>query len=126
MSKSRHKSTHHQQKPDRGTLLTIAIILVVFHGAIFTALSYSVIRGDDLVTRPVFVGLLFLSSMASAVAGIALWYWKRWGLYLYVVAGVVTAILFLMRTGSMWMFFSAFLPLVIVGYILQPRLKYFT
>jgi hypothetical protein len=49
MSKSHHKSTHHQQAPERGVLLTIAFILVVFHGAIFTALSYSVIQGDDAV-----------------------------------------------------------------------------
>jgi Na+-translocating ferredoxin:NAD+ oxidoreductase RnfE subunit len=59
------------------------------------------------------------------VAGIAMWFWKRWGIYLYVVAGVATALLFLMRTASMWMFFGAFLPMIIVGYILQPRLKYF-
>jgi hypothetical protein len=55
-----------------------------------------------------------------------MWFWKRWGIYLYVAAGIGTAVVFLMRTGSAWMFFGAFLPLVIVGYILQPRLKYFT
>jgi hypothetical protein len=43
-----------------------------------------------------------------------------------VAAGIGTAVVFLMRTGSAWMFFGAFLPLVIVGYILQPRLKYFS
>jgi hypothetical protein len=101
MSKTDHKSASHQPAPQRGALLTIAIILVILHGAAFTALSYSVIKG-------------------------VMWFWKRWGVYLYVIAGLTTAVLFLMRTGSIWMFFGALLPMVIVGYILQPRLKYFT
>jgi hypothetical protein len=126
MSKSHHKSSHHEQAPERGALLTIAIILVVFHGAFFTALSYSVIKGEGLIAAPVLLGLLLLCSIATAVAGVAMWFWKRWGIYLYVAAGIGTAVVFLMRTGSAWMFFGAFLPLVIVGYILQPRLKYFT
>ena len=125
MSKPQHKSTHHHDAPERGALLTIAIILVVLHGAFFTALSYSVIKGEDLIPAPVLLGLLFLCSVATVVAGIAMWFWKRWGIYLYVVAGVATALLFLMRTASIWMFFGAFIPMVIVGYILQPRLKYF-
>jgi O-antigen ligase len=96
------------------------------HGAAFTALSYSVIKGEDLIPAPVLLGLLFLCSVATAVAGIVMWFWKRWGIYLYVIAGLTTAVLFLMRTGSIWMFFGALLPMVIVGYILQPRLKYFS
>jgi len=126
MSKTDHKSAPHQPAPQRGALLTIAIILVILHGAAFTALSYSVIKGEDLIPAPVLLGLLFLCSVATAVAGIAMWFWKRWGVYLYVIAGVATAVLFLMRTGSIWMLFGAFLPMVIVGYILQPRIKYFT
>ena len=126
MAKTHHKSTHDQPRPERGALLTIAIILVVLHGAFFTALSYSVIKGEELIPAPVLLGLLFLCSVATVVAGIAMWYWKRWGIYLYVIAGVATAVVFLMRTGSVWMLFGAFIPMVIVGYILQPRLKYFT
>jgi hypothetical protein len=126
MSKLQHKSSQHEHAPERGALLTVAIILVVLHGAFFTALSYSVIKGDGLIAAPVLLGLLLLCSAATVVAGVAMWFWKRWGIYLYVVAGVGTAVVFLMRTGSIWMMFGAFLPLVIVGYILQPRLKYFS
>ena len=125
MSKTHHKSSHHHDTPERGVLLTIAIILVVLHGAFFTALSYSVIKGEDLIPAPVLLGLLLLCSVATVVAGIAMWFWKRWGIYLYVAAGAATALLFLMRTASIWMFFGALIPMVIVGYILQPKLKYF-
>ena len=126
MSKSHQDSKHHQPTHQRGVLLTIAIIFVVFHGAIYTGLTGSTIRDQSLDTSSIFLIILFLSSAADVVAGIAMWYWKRWGIYLYFIASVTAATIFLILTGSIWMFFGAYLPMVIVGYIVYPTLKYFT
>ena len=125
MSKSHHKSTHHEPARQRGALLTIAIILVVFHGILYTALAYPAIREQGLAESSLLLVLFLVCALADIVAGVAMWFWKRWGVYLFVVAGITTAIIVLIATASMTMFIGAFLHMVIVGYIVYPRLKYF-
>ena len=43
-----------------------------------------------------------------------MWFWKRWGIYLYVVATFVLAGVVLLQTGNMIMFFGAIIPMFIV------------
>jgi hypothetical protein len=125
MSKSHHKSTHHEPARQRDALLTIAIILVVFHGILYTALAFPAIQEQGLAQSSVLLVLFLLAALADIVAGVAMWFWKRWGIYIFVVAGITTAIIVLIATASMTMFIGAFLHMVIVGYIVYPRLKYF-
>lgn len=63
--------------------------------------------------------------MASVVAGIAMWFWKRWGIYLYVVATFTLGGTVLLKTGSLNMMFGAILPMIVVIYIFKPAYKYF-
>lgn len=63
--------------------------------------------------------------MASVVAGIAMWFWKRWGIYLYVVTTFALGGTVLLKTGSLNMMFGAILPMIVVIYIFKPAYKYF-
>jgi len=118
---SNSKSSDH--KPERGTWLTIALIVVIVHNLFMTVIYWT--TPDDQVNRPLLLGIMVAASALSVVAGIAMWYWKRWGTYAYALAAVAGAVLALLLTGSLTMLFGAILPPIIVGYILRPKLQYF-
>jgi len=110
-----------QKMPRRSTLQTIALVYVVIHGFIFWGLARSAPVEDTTLALVLFA----LSSIASVIAGIAMWYWKRWGFSLYVVATLVLAGVVLLKTASMIMMFGAILPMFIVIYIFYPPLEHF-
>jgi hypothetical protein len=118
------KSKPDEHKPARGTLLTVALVLVIFSNLIMTIAYWS--TQHQTPNSSLAVGLLLLASAACVVAGIAMWYWKRWGLYLYAAAAIVSAVVAVFLTVNVIMAFSALLPPIIVGYIVRPKLEHFT
>ena len=118
MSKS-HKAK--PQTPHRTSLQTAALVYVVLHGFIFWALARSMPSEETTLALVLFA----LTALASVVAGIAMWYWKRWGVYLYVTASLALAGVVLLKTISLTMMFGAMLPMIIVIAIFYPALNKF-
>ena len=110
-------------KPHRGTLLTIALVLVVLHGLFMTAVYWTTIGNVGEVAS--WVLPVMVVALASVIAGVAMWFWKKWGIYLYFLAAVVTTVVTLIITGSLYMVFAGLIPMIIVLYIIYPRLKHF-
>ena len=54
-----------------------------------------------------------------------MWYWKRWGLYVYAAAAVASAAIVLLFTGDVFLVFGVLLPPIIVAYILRPKMAHF-
>ncbi len=121
MSKSKHES----YKPERGCLLTGAIILVGISGllSLVAALGENGFKTTDL--SPWFIALAVGAAIADIIAAIGLWGWKKWAYYLYLGATIVSVVLGLLLTGSALFAFSRILPFAIVGYIILPKWKYF-
>jgi hypothetical protein len=63
--------------------------------------------------------------VADVVAAIAMWYWKRWGIYLYGVAAIGAAIVAVMASGDLFLLFGALLPAIIVLYIVTMQREKF-
>ena len=126
MSKS-HQTNNHA--PDRTTLQIIALVYVILHGFLFWVTANSMPVVDSSFTRilspNLVLTLIGLASLASLIAGVAMWFWKRWGLYLYVIATIVLGGAMLLKTGSIIMLFGALLPVIIVLYIFSSAFKYF-
>ena len=127
-----HKNPAHAKhaptQKERGGWLTAAIVMVILHGFLMLAIIYG---NDYLQETPARLPGWFIPSVIGAaigdvVAGIALWRWKGWGFYLYLVTSIVIIALGIMATGyAMLWTFSRLLPFVIVGYIMRPKWKYF-
>lgn len=133
MSESRQKAKQNRKqtnqkraaKPERGTLLSLALIFVMIHGLLLLLLIFI----DREMYATVLPTWLILGGVAIAiadiVAGIALWNWKGWGFFLYMVATLGALFLGLSLTGSLLFAFSRIIPFAIVGYIMRPKWHYF-
>ena len=115
------KEKNNQRKKERGTGLSIWLILIMLQSilAVFLILDYT--KWADEVSLPFILSGLFLAATARFVGAIAIWRWEKWGLYLYA-GGVIAALAFsLVLTGNMLWVFSDILPLAITGWLLKDK-----
>jgi len=114
-------------KKTRGTLLTIALIVMVLHG-LAAAIFYAVARQDAIQTnymdRPWLIGLMSLHFLANVVAAVGIWYWKKWAMYVYAGSTILAVVVGLLSVG-VWSVFYMVLPLVIIGWLLRTKWSYF-
>jgi len=125
-SKSYQKKTQQTPKKTRGTWLTIALVVIVLHGLI-AAVYYSAAKVDSAyMDRPWLITLMVVHFLANVVAAIGIWYWKKWGVYIYMGSTILAVIVGLITTGlGMYSIFYFALPLVIVGWLLRTKWDYF-
>ncbi len=133
MSKSR-KTTHqprakaasmNKSRRERSILLTIAIILVILNHVVLATLAYYDLTNNLLQVKSLYMPILLLTSVASIVAGMAMWLWKSWGFQLYIASALVAATSAFLNTGYILVLFASVLPPIIVAYIYLPLQKYF-
>lgn len=118
-------ATTAKQNRERGGLLTAAIVYVIIHGFLLLGLVYGEQSLRNMNVPNWWIPTVIGMSVAGVVAGIALWNWKKWGYYLYLVASLVGMGLGLLATGSLLFVFSAAIPVAIVGYILMQKWSLF-
>jgi len=122
MSKS--KQTHHHKT--RGGLLTFAIILIILANLLLAAAIHS-LKGTLAPDAPAFlIWLTWISALASVLGGVLMWFWKKLGLYIYIVATIAivifTFIIYAAAGVPVWgMIMGGLLPLIIVLYIVKPH-----
>lgn len=132
MSKSSSKSTHSNAKkypsktnvkaqkrknPKRSTLLAIVLVLMALHGIFAAVLFYAQNQAFPL-GRNWMLSLMVLHSLADVVAVVAIWYWKKWGLYVYAASAILGTVVGMMAVGwSAALYFI--LPVAIVAYLLR-------
>jgi hypothetical protein len=112
-----------QVSKKRGALLSTLLVIALLHGILGAFLAYyslQTVYADQKTW--VLIGLA-LASLANAVAAAAMWYWKKWGIYLYVAAAVAQAVIHLVLTGSLLVVFYDFIPVLILGYVINLQMK---
>ena len=117
------KSTS-QPKKERGTFLTLFLILIIASG-IFQAVIYIVQRRQDAtLTMPVVLALAIVHAVLNVIAGFGIWNWKKWGVYLYVASSILGVIIGTIAVGPS-AFFSMLLPAIILGYLVAAKWSWF-
>ena len=131
-SKNNKSSKNYQKKKQvtprkiRGTWLTIALVVIILHGLI-AAVYYAAAKVDSTyLDRPWLISLMVVHFLANVAAAIGIWYWKKWGVYIYIGSTILAVIVGLITTGlGMYSVFYFALPLVIVGWLLRTKWDYF-
>lgn len=108
-------------KKERGTILTIVLIIMAIHG-IFAAYLYSTAAPE--VQRPWIITMMVVHSLLDIAAAVGIYYWKKWGLYVYAASTVLALVAGLLSIG-VWSVFYMVLPLAIVGWLLRSKWSYF-
>ena len=119
--KKGQKNVHHQ----RGCGLSGFLILVIILSMGRSLLYYYLLKQDYERALMWVLPVLFIISLASLISGVGMWNWKRWGIYLFAGATLVSIAVGLMLTGSMFVAFYELLPIAILGSILSRTSKYF-
>jgi hypothetical protein len=112
-----------QVKKVRGTALTIALVIVAIHGIIAAVLYYSLSVAPE-VERPWILGLMVVHFLANVVAAAGIFYWKKWGLYVYAYSAIIALVVGLISIGA-WSTFYMVLPVAILGWLLRSKWDYF-
>ena len=110
-------------KKVRGGWLTAALIFIAVH-AVFTAVLLLLYRQPSQLQAPVLWTAAVLVALAEIGGAVGMWFWKRWGLYLFVgaiLAGIVVG--FLAFPTQPYVAFHGIIPVLILGYILQRQNK---
>jgi len=111
-------------KKVRGTLLTVALVVIVLHG-IVSAYLYSTLSTAPEVQRPWIITMMVVHFLANVAAAIGIYYWKKWGLYVYAGSTIIALVTGLVSIG-IWSVFYMVLPLVILGWLLREKWDYFS
>jgi len=111
---------------ERGIWLSICLILIVLHSIVVALFVYTAANQPDApASFPWYIIVLVISVIVKLVGAIAIWNWRRWGLYLYTGGVVLAVITGLMLTGSLYLVFVYVLPLAILGWLLKDKYSYF-
>lgn len=110
-------------RKEHGALLIIALVLMGLHGLV-AAPMYHLMSTAPEVQRPWILGMMVVHSLADIVAAVAIFYWKKWGLYVYAASTVIALVAGLLSIGA-WSVFYMVLPLAILGWILRSKWGYF-
>lgn len=105
----------------RNTWLTVALVIVFLHGLLMAAIFWTVRPDVEKTWGNIAVWIMILSAVGDIVAAAAMWLWKRWGIYLYGLAAIGSAIVAVMASGDLFLLFGALLPAIIVLYIVMMQ-----
>lgn len=114
MSKTSHQI-------ERGFWLSLVLILIMIHSIFSIWFVYNAKQASDATTTSWLIGALVLVAIAKFIAAIAIWNWKKWGLYMFAVSVVVSVIIGLMLTGTWLIVFNEVLPLAILGWVIRDK-----
>jgi hypothetical protein len=112
-----------QTRKKRGALLSILIFLIGIHAILGILVTYSYLKQDYIGQKPWILGVLIAVSVANLVAAVGIWYWKQWGIYVYILTTVVAATMSIVLTGNVWASLYQFIPVAILGYVISLQNK---
>lgn len=110
---------------ERGRWLTAAICFVIGYGLAMIVILLSLDSARNVLAPGWLLPLVIGIGVAEIIAGIALWRWKMWGLYLYLAATIVALFLAVLVAGSLFVVYARIVPFAVVGYIIRPKWEHF-
>jgi len=139
MSKKRARRTssqsHHTSKSQpysksitppkkvRGGWLTAALIFIAVHAAFTAVLLLAWHKQSGPIPTPWLWTASVLIALVEIGGAVAMWFWKRWGLYLFVGATLAGIVVGFLVYPTQLAAFHGIIPILVLGYILQRQNK---
>jgi len=110
----------------RGTWLSLLLIVIMIYGFVASGLIWY-LRAQGNETSPSWMlAILFVLGITDIVAAVAIWFWKKWGLWLYLVSTVVGIAVGLVLTRSQLIVFHDIIPVALLGALIADKRKWFS
>ena len=110
-------------KKERGTLLMIALIVIVVHSLV-AAILYSTLKSSPDIQRPWLITMMVVHFLLNITAVAGIYFWKKWGLYVYAASAIIALVAGLLAVGMLSVFYMV-MPIVILGWLLRTKWDYF-
>lgn len=110
-------------KKVRGTALTVVLVLILLHGIVASYLAFITRKEVYANALSWVLPALTLVSLATVIGAIGMFLWKKWGIYVYAAACVVSAAVHLVLTGSGLVVLYDLIPLAFLGYVINLQSK---
>ena len=117
------KQPNKTARKERGGWLSFILALILLHSIFATVLAFSYRKAAYSGSTSWVLPVLTLCSLAGIVAAVGMWYWKKWGIYLYAAISVVQAVVHILLTGSTLVVFYDLIPVAILGYVITLQSK---
>jgi len=118
-----HHNEHHHKK-ERGFWLSLLLVIVFIRNIAGAIAIWGIRESQDETTAPLLITLLVVLALADVVSAVAMWFWKQWGFYLFLISSAVAGTVGLLMTGFLMMFIGAILPAAFLGYIMRIQNKW--
>ena len=123
-SKSKAHQKSKKKTKVRSIWVTIFLVLMMLHGIVATYFFYTLRTQEAALERHMILSLMVLHSLANILAAVGIWYWKKWGLYVYAASTILGVVIGYISVGAYALFYMA-LPILILGYLLRLHWDYF-
>ncbi len=106
----------------RGGWLTAMLIFIAVH-AVFTAVLLIAYHKDPGVTKTILWSGAIITALLEIGSAVAMWFWKKWGIYLFVATTLAAIGFGLVVYPSMVVAFHGIIPIGLLGMILTNQKK---
>ena len=115
-------------KPKHGAVWGTWLVLLMLHGVGAIWLAYISPNPEYADNRSLIVTSLVIAAFLQIIGVIGMWFWKTWGLYLFMAVVFIQMAAHMVLTASVWVGFYDAIPLMITGYMLNYKklLQHFT
>ena len=115
-------------KPMHGAVWGTWLVLLMLHGVGAIWLAYVSQNPEFAINRSLIVTSLVIAAFLQVIGVIGMWFWKTWGLYLFIAVVFIQMAAHIVLTASVWVGFYDAIPLIITGYMLNYKklLKHFS
>lgn len=120
MSKT-HEHEKAVPKPKHGALWGTWLVLLMLHGLGALWLAYVSQNPEFASSRTLIVTSLVIAAILQVIGVIGMWFWKTWGLYLFIAVAFIQMAAHMVLTATVWVGFYDAIPLIITGYILNYK-----
>jgi hypothetical protein len=110
-------------KKVRGGWLTAVLIFIAAHAAFTAVLLLALRKQPGEPPAPWLWAAAVLIALAEIAGAAGMWFWKRWGLYLFIAAILAGIVVGFLMLPSLITAFHGIIPVLILGFVLQRQNK---
>jgi hypothetical protein len=117
-SKENEKGKSHAEL---GSAWATWLLLLGLQGFGAIILAYATLSPEYAQDRNLIISALVVAAVLQVISVIGMWFWKTWGLYMYVAVTFIQMAAHMVLTATVWVGFYDAIPLLITGYLLNYK-----